>query len=283
MEYTTNNQNGEDEVYESVAARRLARMGGNDAPPPSAPEEPPTWKDRLSNIWYHYKFHILAALFVALCLAILIPQCVASSTVHDLEILYAGPAYDKYSDTRVQEAIKEAFSDLLADYGEADDERSIFIRSLLVMTDDQYEAAREEEEYIINPNFLQEQRRLFRDEVATGKTVICLLDPLLAEELKKEGTGWLLPLNPLLGNSEIPAYTPLTDGDTVYGVRLFDTDFGKYFDGVNELPRDTVLCLRKMGVRAPKENSEEVYAASNHALRKLFAFTIPEDERNLYS
>ncbi len=281
MEYTTNNQNGENEVHESVAARRLARMGGNDPTPPPPPEEPSSWQDRLSNIWYHYKWHILVAVFLVVCLAVLIPQCVASSTVHDLEILYAGPAYDKYSDQRVQEDIRDAFSALLADYGEADDERSIFIRSLLIMTDDQYEAAREEEKYIINPNFLQEQRRLFRDEVATGKTVICLLDPSLAEELKNEATGWLLPLNPLLGNSEIPAYAPLTDGDTVYGVRLYDTDFGKYFDGVNELPRDTVLCLRRMGVLAPKENSEEIYAASNHALRKLFAFAIPEDERDL--
>ena len=279
MEHTDDMQNGE--VYESVAARRLARMGGNEAPPPPMPEEPPTWQERLSNIWYHYKFHILAALFVALCLAVLIPQCMTASTVHDLEILYAGPAYDKYNDKQVMEDLENAFASLLSDYGEASDERSIFIRSLLIMSDDQYEAAREDKNYIVNPNFLQEQRRLFRDEVATGKTVICLLDPALAEELKEE--GWLLSLDPLLGSAQIPAYAPLKDGETVYGVRLFDTEFGKYFDGVNELPRDTVLCMRKMGVLAPKENSEEIYAATNHALRRLFAFTIPEGEGDLYS
>ena len=142
--------------------------------------------------------------------------------------------------------------------------------------------------YIINSNTASDYTTTSllsaTEQLANDYTGIILSDIFLkpmTEELKEE--GWLLSLDPLLGSAQIPAYAPLKDGETVYGVRLFDTDFGKYFDGVNELPRDTVLCMRKMGVLAPKENSEEIYAATNHALRRLFAFTIPEGEGDLYS
>ncbi len=274
-----------EEIPESIAARRLAHTGagGDDAPPP-IPEGPKTAKSVLENIWYHYKFHILATLFIVLSLAILIPQCMMTSTDYDLSILYAGPSLE-YRDQKTNAEIREAFSTLLSDYGEGGTTKDdLFLRALLVMTDEQYKAETEKNENVINPTFLQEQRRLFRDDVATGKTVICLLDPTLAAELMEE--GWLLPLDALFGESDAAAHAALTgekDGKTVtYGVKLCETDFGKYFDGVNALPRDTVLCMRRMGAMAPKEDSEEIYAAANHALRRLFSFTIPEDERDLY-
>ena len=78
----------------------------------------------------------------------------------------------------------------------------------------------------------------FQDLIVTGEFNVCLLDPWLYETVKKQ--GGFARLEDALG------YTPDSAVDE-YAIKLSDTEFGKYFAGVNSLPEDTYLCIRTPG------------------------------------
>ncbi len=84
---------------ETLAQRRKAQQdflelkkmqAGEMAPPPKPSEEavmPRTFKEKLQNYWFHYKWQTIATVFTAVILAVLISQC-ASRTAWDMNIVY---------------------------------------------------------------------------------------------------------------------------------------------------------------------------------------------------
>ena len=63
-----------------------------------------------------------------------------------------------------------------------------------------------------------------------------------------------------------------------YGIRLSETDFGKYFPGVNTLPKDTILCMRRISTLSSfisKGTTEKEYENSLKLFRAIVEFTAP--------
>lgn len=234
---------------------------------------------RLGNFWYHYKWHSLVALFLAVVMVFCVAQC-SSREDNDVYILYAGP-WLSYNDGAQREAVTQAFSAVMQDYN-GDGTRVVSYRTILMMNETQlkdlaaqYEG-REDEMPIIQSSFLAQQAELYRNEIASGDTVLCLLDISLFHELKDE--GWLLPLTNYVPEEDVPE-NDLED----YGVYLKDTAFGQYFSGVKDMPEDTVLCIRAASILNTwgwqrEERAAELHARHEDLLRRVLAFTPPQED-----
>lgn len=269
------------EVFESIAARRLSHMHTENQPENegilgSEPTKPTTFKEKIKNIWYHEKFLILAALVVLVVVGICVGQACAR-TENDVYILYAGPWFG--CDTgKTPAQLESAFAAVMDDYNK-DGIKTVAYRPIFLMSDAQLQAlaaeyaGREEEMPMVNATLLAQNSELFLQEIQSGDTVLCLLDPTVFADLRAE--GWIQPLGNYLET------VPENDLDD-YGIRLKDTDFGNYFAGVKDMPDDTILCLRATSVLnnsfGREEYAKELHARHEELLRAILRFTKPEEE-----
>ncbi len=268
MDENSENRNADDEVYESVAAKRLSHL---HTPAEETPPPPPGGGKRnfFSNLWYHYKFAILTVLFLAVVVPICVVQC-ATRTGADLHILYAGPWFDCDKATPAA-AVEDAFRQLMKDYNE-DGEKRVSYKPLFLMTSEQLEALREEykggedEAPFVNGNLIQQNKSLYDSELMSGETVICFLDPAWYADMRE--AGFLEKL------SEYVKDLPANEYDD-YAFPLHETEFGNFFAGIKDMPADTLICIRRTGVLTNAWNASE--SKKNHAyhedfLQRIFAF-----------
>ncbi|MBR4882161.1 MAG: hypothetical protein IKU19_09510, partial [Clostridia bacterium] len=218
---------------------------------------PKTVKDKMSNFWYHFKWPFLVGGFLAIVILFCVVQLFIKEKP-DLYIMYAGPASLTPQGITL---IEESFETFDSDYNE--DGKSIAsLLDLVVYTNEQIEELRaesveKEEPIAFNTQTIYTARQRFSAEISTGDTVICLLDPHMYESVYE--AGGFMPL------SEI--FDELPEGVEAYddcAILLSSTDFGKKFGGVNELPYDTLICVRKISTMGIFKGIEKVKAAHEY-------------------
>ena len=95
---------------------RLKKMqSGEIAPPPKPSEEavlPTTSKDKAKNFWFHYKWHVIAGVFIATVLSILIAQCAGREKFDIKLVLFT---YDNYLDSQTVK-MEEYFEGFCPDF-----------------------------------------------------------------------------------------------------------------------------------------------------------------------
>lgn len=95
---------------------RLKKMqSGEIAPPPKPSEEavlPKTGKDKAKNFWFHYKWHVIACVFIAAVLSVLITQCMGKEKFDTQIVLFT---YDTYLDSQTA-AMEEYFEGFCPDF-----------------------------------------------------------------------------------------------------------------------------------------------------------------------
>lgn len=260
----------EEEVGESIAAKRLKHFGApsDQLPEPEfEPDNRTPFRRKLDNFWFHYKWHTISALCVILMLAIMIPQCLFRPT-YDAYILYAGPMMDCSGGETVQGVQNSLVGLGMSDYN-GDGERNVMYRPIFLLSQQQLDEMEEKDKNITLNTFLNENRNLFSNELAVGECYICLLDPSIFRDLRDD--GWIVNMNEILSESEIPENS---HGD--YGVTLGSLDFGKSFAGFKNMPKDTVLCFRYMTVTADmagKEQASEKRQAAIDLFRRMLTFS----------
>lgn len=111
--------NSKNEILEEQRRAReefleLKRMqNGEEAPPPKPSEVaivPRTPKEKWSNFWFQYKWHVIAITAITVILAVLITQC-ATRTKYDLEVVY-------FTYTAVLDEQSEKIADYLEKYAQ---------------------------------------------------------------------------------------------------------------------------------------------------------------------
>ena len=114
-----------------------------------------------------------------------------------------------------------------------------------------------------------EELKKFDNLIMAGDSLLCLLDPFLYNRVLD--SGGFIPL------SEIFDELPESAVDE-YGILLSDTEFGQYFDGVNTLPGDTILCIRTIPTFSfiKGKKGQKPITASCRLLRAIVAFEFPE-------
>ena len=185
------------------------------------------------NYWYYYKWKVIIAVFLIFVAVFCIAQA-CSNTDNDMIIMYAG----SFASTSLEVPnIESALSAVLPEDYDGDGRKTVAMSMMTIYTEDQIKQL-EANGFVVNRSNNQGELDKFQNLIVTGEYNVCLLEPWLYDMVQKEGGFAKL--------SEVLGYTPESAVDD-YAIKLSDTDFGKYFAGVTNLPEDTYLCLRTPG------------------------------------
>lgn len=218
----------------------------------------------LDNYWYHYKWHTIFGIFALVVILICTLQMCQKES-YDISIVYAGP----HPFTQGAGELASAVAGVMPEDFNGDGRRSVEVVNLLIYTEEQIdaliEAARAEgnDNPMMNTALIAQEKSKFNQLVLAGEHSIFLIDPALFEHVQASG-GWLT-LAEALG--EKPDYA-VND----WAVRLCDTEFGRYFPAVAELPEETLLCIRREGTLNTLLNhdrAEQTYRRSLETFRAM--------------
>lgn len=260
-----------EEIEESNLSKRIRSLEGEEEPAEdiSALYAPKTIGDKISNFWYHFKWPFVVSGFLAVVIIFCVVQ-IFTKEKPDLYIMYAGPASLTPHGIAL---VEESFETFDSDYN--NDGKSVAsLLDLVVYTNEQIDELRAEsvekkEPIVFNTQTIYTARQRFSAEITTGDTVICLLDPNMYESVYT--AGGFMPLSEIFG--ELPENVEAYDDCAIV---LSSTDFGKKFSGVNELPYDTLICVRKVSTMGIFKGIEKVKAAHAHhveVFRDIISYT----------
>lgn len=222
----------------------------------------------LDNYWYHYKWHtVIGAFALIVVLICTLQMCTKEQT--DVNILYAGSySFVESGGAELSSAIGAVMP---KDYN-GDGRKQAGISSLYVLSEEQIKALRQEliesgeENPLINTGYYAQELNKFYQLLQTGEYSICLMEAWIYESVRKNGA--FLPLTEALGSKPEGAYDD-------YTVRLSDTDFGRYFTGVAEMPADTLIAFRRQGSLTSlmnRERAEKTYTQALETFRAIMNF-----------
>lgn len=189
-------------------------------------------KEKLKNIWYFYKWYILAGAALLIVGVALIVQC-ASKKDADLYIYWAGPVYLQ---DNAQEGICEAFDAVVPDeYGKN-------IALITTVYGENVKVAGKEKEQVYY-DYIGEKATLeeFKTQLRMPNTVICLLSPACFKAAVSDAET-------LQKISEVLSETPDGLTENGYGIKLSSLPFYKSNSALSSFPEDTVLCVKSSSI-----------------------------------
>lgn len=262
------------EKREEKLSEREIRLGGVGSA--TRPERPHgklyRWFD---NFWYHYKWHTIAALFIAVVLIVCVVQMSTRESEGDLTIVTAGP-YSFMTDEAGLKALNACLSTKLATDIDGDGNKTVRIVSFSVYSAAEIEEMKNRVDkdgkpagIVVDAYNNTQQKGQYNNYIKTGDASVYFLAPWMFEELATQSQV-LTDLTPVLGESPKGAvYTTDKDGNThCYGIRLGDTELYKNNSAVRVLPEDTVVCLMGPFVFGNSSN-EDIYAAAVAYFKEL--------------
>lgn len=184
------------------------------------------------NFWYHYKQQTIIALIAILTVVISTTQLMTREK-YDFYTLYAGPQVLAMQDIVY---IQRGISEFAIDYNQ-DGEVKVALNNIVMLSPDELAAANENGA-VFNGEFIQKTMTEYYQQIIAGDAVICFLSPYMYEIVHKE--GGFMTLTEIFG-SDIP--------DAAYddcGIVLSKTDFGISHNGIDDLPDDTIMCVRRV-------------------------------------
>lgn len=258
---------GETELT-SASARILAATEGDTS---HEPEAAIAKGSAVANFWYHYKWPTIIISFFVIVIIIAVAQ-MAGKEKEDVSIMYAGP---QYISSEAYDSLRDAMKNIMSDYN-GDGEKGIMFSSLTCMTDTQiewkYQQAKESgiaDFYIDKSANLSELKR-FEVNLMVGEHVIMFMDPALYKQA-----------------SEVCEFVPLAEiFDDVpdcamdeYAVRIAATEFYDFFDGVQIIPDDTLIVVRRVSSMTAYRKAKDADALQqyhNDMIRDLVEFSLDD-------
>lgn len=253
------------EIEESNALKVL-RGKGEENENPHESHLPQKKVGKLENFWYLHKWHLGIGVVAVIIAIVLICQFVFNIPA-DVYIMYTGP---QAMVGRDYEALEDAFQSAMGDYN-GDGHKEISFADNTFLTEN--EIARRKE---INPKYTYDVTannaayQRYMAEITSGTHMFCMLDPDLYLGLAE--IGGFIPLTEIL--DEVPEYAT-----EEYGIRLGDTEFYKTTPGIQYIPADTMLAVRKTSTLDIKSEDKKAEQLEFHKqlLRDIVEYTEPEE------
>lgn len=214
----------------------------------------------LENFWYHYKFHTIGAA-VILFTVIVSGYQLLSREKYDYNIMYAGPQVIAVQDLYY---IQDAFEQVADDY-DKNGEVAVCVDDILILSPEEIQDAKDRG-VMLNLDFLNQSTTEYYQQIMVGNDIICMLSPYAYDMVY--GEDGFLPLNEIFDEIPEAAY-----GDC--GILLSKTDFGKEFNGINDLPEDTILCIRRINTLAKfkgEKKTRDIHAANVELFKKIVSY-----------
>ncbi len=238
---------------------------------------PASFKEKLGNFWYHYKWHTIVSTVVVVLIAVIAVQFVRQPKI-DMNVIYAGGYQLSRLEIAGEPSQYETALGSLERIGidvDGNGEVSINLQDFYYLTDEEIaalEAAGKGDS--INYEKLMQDRDNLHASIMTGDACLMFLSEALFDELYSdtafEGGKLFVDLSNYLSDSGAEGYEFYGEGNKA--VRLSSLKFGE-LPTFNELPEDTVVCLRikSDGFAGLGENSK-TYDNSVALIKKLFAY-----------
>lgn len=227
---------------------------------------------KLSNFWYYHKWKVIIISFFAIVFAVGIIQMVTREDVDEI-VIVAAPAY---LDADQGEKIDRILSSCLPKNKDGS-LRTLDIRRYIVFSEEEIEEANhsetnEEGRYIekIDKSAIMTEIKSFNDDLSTGECSVLILNPYLYNELsKREISGnrdIRMTMEEVFGE-DLPAGV-MPDG---CGIRLGDTEIYQYYEELQVLPEDTVICVLRSYYMGSSANKEK-HAMSVELFKNIVTF-----------
>lgn len=228
----------------------------------------PSLSEKLENFWYHYKWHTIAIFFVTLVVLICSLQMCGKAT-YDVYVLYAGemPIENTKSDSNYHTMLS-ALKLVTDDYDE-DGAISPLLKNLLVPMGKEYDELAERGYERLIASDMSELEQLM---VYSSEYYLCFLSEDTFRDYDKPTSSGAYPfvsLTDLLPDGSDASFA------SDRGIYLSSLDFGK-LSGINELPADTVVCLRAKLKLPGAGSSDTAYDSAKATLLNILAYEIKE-------
>ena len=224
----------------------------------------------LDNFWYHYKWHVIIVVFVAVFLIVAIGQMANKEKV-DAYIMYAGPTAFLAGEI---DDLQDTFEEIMPDLN-GDGKKIVQLVDITVLTDAQIEANKKKAEaegveYKPDMDYIAQMRQKFKLQLAAGDAYLLLLDPQMYAEDYEIGMYKTLEE---LGIVSEHAYD---DSSIVFK----NTDYGKYYKIFDKFPDDTLMCFRTLNVtgKARGEKEQKKFDDQLVLMKKIVEFKSLSDE-----
>lgn len=223
----------------------------------------------LDNFWYHYKWHTLIALFLAVAIVICSVQA-CNKRSYDVYIMYAGV----HDVERTASGSMSEFETLVENFKRITDDHDgdgacspSFLPLFLPSNEEIEEINGRDDRFEVNTNVVADNAEIFRQNIVLSDYYICLLSRSVYETYRViSDVEIFVPLADYVGDAAVTYYAP-------DAVLLSSTAFGA-LPALSDFPEDTVVCLRILSeVGAAKGKNRETYARAEETLRALFSYS----------
>ncbi len=216
------------------------------------------------NFWYHYKIQALIAIVLIVTVVVSSVQ-LATRKHYDYYFMYAGPAVLALQDlTYIQRALE-----IVSDDYDGNGAVAVSIDDIVMLSPEEREAS-SAAGAMFNPDFLRNTMTEYYQQIVGGSAVVCMLSPYMYEMVKE--SGGFMPLSEIYG--EVPEEVRAIMYDEC-GVILSKTEFGQAFNGIDDLPEDTVLCVRRLSTMAifkGEEKTRALHEASVGVFKNIISY-----------
>lgn len=214
--------------------------------------------EKLSNFWYYHKWKVIIISFFAIVFAVGIGQMVTREKVDEV-VVVAAPVY---LSSEQGEEIDRLLTSFLPKNKDGS-LRELDVRRYIVFSEEEIDEANhsetnEEGRYVekVDRNAIMTEIQSFNDDLSTGECSVLFLNPYLYNELsKREISGdrdIRMTMEEVFGD-DLPVGV-MPDG---CGIRLGDTEIYKYYEELQVLPEDTVVCVLRSYYVGPSSDKEK--------------------------
>ena len=232
------------------------------------------FKSKLSNYWYHYKWHTLVALFFTVFITVMIVQ-MASRGKEDISIMYAGP--EIISDTQ-RDAIADVFEQIMPKDYDGNGNKSVDFMDIILLNHEQLKQAYADgaNQHFLNEGTIQNNKETLSVQARAGDYVIFIIGEEWYRDLYNGDSFLTFDEQAALG-------IDISHGERYdnCAYKLHSLEFAKFYTQFESFPEDSLVCIRrKSAVSAIKgaEKAQKHYDRHIEYFNALLSFTAPTGE-----
>ena len=229
----------------------------------------------IENFFYHYKWHTIGVAFVLFVVLICTLQ-MCDKTSYDMLIVYAGSKdierTTEDGSTTEYVDLSTALKNVIGDYDE-NGELSIGLNTMFWMSSDEIKVWNEEnmkkdieDREELNTVLIQNNHSEITEMIMYSEYYLWFMSDDLYENIKSRSGDRFVPLDSLVPEGDEVSYY----GDDTCAIYLSSTAFYS-LPGVKELPDDTVIVLRRLGV-GTNDSTERSYENSIEVIKNILEF-----------
>lgn len=227
---------------------------------------------KLSNFWYYHKWKVIIIAFFAIIFAVGVYQIATREDVDEIVII--GAPIDL--DAEQREGIDRLLTSQMPKNKDGST-KTLDIYNYTVFSEDEMDEANssetdEEGKYVIKVSQSYNTSKIeeYNQFLSTGESSVLLVSEYLYNSLsnkdKTDGKDIRMSMSEIF-DGELPAGT-MPDG---CGIRLGDTEIYKYYEELQVLPEDTVICVLRSYFYGASSNKEK-HAASVELFKNIVTF-----------